>query len=323
KTLEISPFIALTGIILSLILAFPLTLIGFSGKEPNGTAVALLSIGEAAAYLIIIAQLNKKIVYDEEGFTRTTLFGRKKRYLYNDITGIDEDGLKLWFGSERVNVGIDYEGRSEFKKYLKKRWRTEHNGAAIPKVKKADFFRGNLKNPGKMTARYVALLIFAVTVIPLCYTISRNDFTPEDLEYKDIRVVSYTEKDGDLILTGENGKTYSIEEYRTYTYNTDAMLITLSHKPTVRAGIYTYANDGDPIRVIVELSTRDGSVYADIDISNKRETDDGRSAMIFSYLAAALSAAYVICSVTVARGMDRLHPELVRIFFREWELNKK
>ena len=81
--------LAIVGVICSAAFLIPTFICAFS-DESKETAPVFLVLSMLCASLIV-AYINCRIYYDEEGFTAKNFFGIKRRFSYDQITGIKEN----------------------------------------------------------------------------------------------------------------------------------------------------------------------------------------------------------------------------------------
>ncbi|MBQ7161766.1 MAG: hypothetical protein IJR90_08670 [Clostridia bacterium] len=316
-----SPYFSLLGIVVSLPAALPLLFTGISGKEIDTSLLVTVIVILACAFLPVAASLNKRIDYDAEGFTRTGIFGRKERYEYDGITSCDESGgcFTLRFGSRSVKAGPAYRGSAEFRKYVKKAYRSTHDGRAIPKKSKADAVyspKRELKPNYKAYAAVYALL----TVCIILFAVSGRPYEKDDLKYMDIKVEKYEIKGDDLYITARGVvQPFVLCDYEKYSYNTtDSMLMTLSRKDQrMRVGYAVYTENGkDKEADIYELSSPDGSVYADLTLTNQIRRNQESRSLGFLAAAAAVCTLHLICALIVSKHRDKLPEWLAELIYR-------
>ena len=118
----------------------------------------------------IIAFINCRISYDEDGFVARNFFGAKRRFTYDQLTAIKENMREayLYNGERKVLIDELSVGGRDFITYAKKRYRTIHNGQALPKIKKSkrDIFNGNVEDAAGFIFAYIlmSVLILAIAI---------------------------------------------------------------------------------------------------------------------------------------------------------------
>lgn len=105
---------------------------------------------------MIIVWLNKRIDFDEEGFTYRSFWRIKKRYTYEQITSYWGDGSYSFFvRDKKIKVDMIMCNSREFFEFANKKYKLIHGSLAIPKGKKKDIFNNNLNNPSEFIAVFV------------------------------------------------------------------------------------------------------------------------------------------------------------------------
>lgn len=133
--------VGIVGILffLGMIIAMAITL----EREEALVAAAVLGAFSLVGVVLIVAWLNCKIFYDEDGFTVKSFWGTKKRYCYQDVTGIKgleevNNGLPrdicLYVGKKKVKIDGASVGREAFIAFVQEQYRLCHNGAELPNV---------------------------------------------------------------------------------------------------------------------------------------------------------------------------------------------
>ena len=91
--------------------------------------VSLCCIGFALlGNVLILAYVNCRIAYDEEGFTVKGFLGTTRRYAYQDITKIyrTSSDVKLYANDRKITVDLYASGATVFIKYVTKKWDELH-----------------------------------------------------------------------------------------------------------------------------------------------------------------------------------------------------
>lgn len=86
----------------------------------------LIFLLSAIGVAIMIAYINCRITYDEEGFVSKTFWGRKRAFTYEQVTAVKEDShLKIiYLGEKRIMIDGFAIGGPEFIELVKKRCQT-------------------------------------------------------------------------------------------------------------------------------------------------------------------------------------------------------
>lgn len=123
----------------------------------EATVVVLLFLG--------LDYINHAVKYSETGFETINIFGKKKEYRYDDITGITRMGnaIILYCGKSKIKIELYfYSGGDEFVAYVEQKYLSCKN-KQIPEVKRKDPMNGNLSDP--WLAFILNCLFFAAGII--------------------------------------------------------------------------------------------------------------------------------------------------------------
>ena len=322
------PVLSLISAVLSALTAVPLFFIGISSEKPYTPLAIILIALNALSVLLGIARANVRITYDEQKVTRAGILGRKKEYLNSDIACcVDSNGrFAVWFGREKINAKMIYCGRAEFRKYIKKVYRTAHGGAPIPALKTAkdSIFKDNIETPLEFVVVYS--LVYAFILIGFLVALfAARPFTENDMTRVTAMISEVTVEGDDLLIrTDKDSVPFSVKEYADYSYNTEAMVSALRPKETVSIRYHAY-NEGDEkeSREVLELKTPDGRVYVDLELSAQRRKEETGPPLLCMFSFVAIWTLYVVLSVIVGRNADRLPPAVTRLFFKKSYIRAK
>ena len=86
-------------------------------------------------FILIIACVNCRIEYDDDGFLSRNFFGKESRYTYEQVTGIKESmgDIRLYMGDKKIVIDGAYSGRADFVNFVQAKYRAAHEGRSIPK----------------------------------------------------------------------------------------------------------------------------------------------------------------------------------------------
>ena len=127
-------FFIIFGLICSTVFLIPTIITAFL-DEPIWIPILFLALSILGA-VFIVAYVNCRITYDENEFTAKGFWGVRRTYTYDQVTAIREKlhEVYLYVGKRRILIDAYAIGGKEFVAHVKKRYRTLHNGAAIPKI---------------------------------------------------------------------------------------------------------------------------------------------------------------------------------------------
>ncbi len=280
--------------------------------------VFILLLFSLLGLVLVIAQLNCRIVYDDNSFTHTSFFGIKRKYSYEQVTAIKEDlhDDYVYIGKRKIMVDwLAYNGHW-FVATVKKKYRTIHNGKAIPKVEsKGDIFKGHVMEAGGFVFVYAMLAALSVGFVIF---MSVQVYSPESED----TTVCYTTAfsscefiEDAWVLTSADREVYKISFYGE-NFNIDRINELCDGVTTV--DVYCLDGDSDdssyyPVRA---LFCGDEVVFG-FDESNRAFQKSSLPVLIVFSLIALLVLAFIVMSIIVGRNPQKFSPKVVGIFFRD------
>ena len=166
----------------------------------------LFAIISLAGIICIIAYLNYKIEFDANTFTYRSWFGRKHTLRYDDLTamGKHEKDVTFYAGKIAIKVYEQAINTEKFIKFAKNHYTLNHNGSAMPKIKKKDLFNNHVEQPEGIiiVLSFILLMLFSLTIAV------GIDSAPKKItafEEKIVIVESYELDNNHIILFDKNG----------------------------------------------------------------------------------------------------------------------
>lgn len=268
--------------------------------------------------ILIIAQLNCRIVYDDKGFTHTSFFGIKREYSYDQVTAIKENLNEdyVYVGKRRILVDGLAHGGYEFIGIVIKKYRSIHNGQVIPKVdNKRDIFKGHILDAGAFLFVYVMLAVFSVGIVIF---VSVQVYSPESEDTTVCRTTAFSSCEfieDAWVLTSADRDVYKISFYGE-NFNIDRIKELCDGVTMV--DVYCLDGDSDegtfyPVRA---LFYGDKAVLS-FDESNRAFQKDSLPLLIVISLIAVLVLSFIAMSVIVGRNPQKFSPKVVGIFFKD------
>ena len=292
------------------------------------TAFSAESVWISAAFLLlamlsaslIVAYLNCRIDYDEDGFTAKNFFGLKRRFSYDQITAIKYHmhNTAFYLGKRKIVI-YDYAvGRFEFHLFVKKKYRRIYKKAIPEKVNK-DIFSGNLHSPLGFVLLDIVIGILGIgfLISIVCWVHFSQPDSPNNTTERQVVFQTCQKKGGDWILKATDGKIYKIEDAYT---SLDAESI--SSLCDGRTLLTTYSNEVSRSRhnrqfyYSVEAIVRDGEYVLTFDQTHQFFKQGAVPLILLlltlNLMLAASFAGYVI----VGRNPTKYSKKVVRFFFR-------
>lgn len=158
---KMSPAMLIIGIVCTALFLIPgLILPLATGSWETWPFLIFAAMGAS----LIIAYINCRIWYNEDGFTARFFLGYRKTFSYAEIESLNKSpqNEKLKVRGCTVRVGELPVGKREFLAFARKQYRIAHGGKAIPAAPKPkwDIFNGHVENPGEFLAVYIILCLF-------------------------------------------------------------------------------------------------------------------------------------------------------------------
>lgn len=144
---SLNGMLLLVGCIVGSILSVPITL--FTPQNMQNGVWWIFELAVLVCLAMLLAYCNDTIRYDAAGFEASTLFGRKRRYSYGQISAFYRSlgDVILHCEGKRIRLDAMAENRDTFLDYADKAHRRE-TGKNIPFLKPThDPMNGNIENP--------------------------------------------------------------------------------------------------------------------------------------------------------------------------------
>ncbi|MBQ9151351.1 MAG: hypothetical protein IJX72_03800, partial [Clostridia bacterium] len=157
--------------------------------------------------VLSLAHLNCRITYDENGFTHKNIFGIKRTYTYDEITGLKEGNHEdlIYMGHHFAVIDEFAMGCTEFLLMAKKRYHVLSGGKMIPRIKKKkDIFNGHVTDGGGLIVVYILVGVLALGL--LGFVTAYVYFIPPTNENTELRETVFTacEREGDTLILISN-----------------------------------------------------------------------------------------------------------------------
>lgn len=167
--------------------------------------------------VMMIAFVNCRIFYDDEGFVVKNFWGIRKRFAYNQVSSISKnmESICLYVEKRKVNINEFMVGGEEFTEFVRKKYRILHNGKASIKVnRKKDIFNDNVLCPKETI--FVIITFFLVIVIMMIAVVWEGFVEQSDInntigQSAVFESCNMSEKGKECVLKSTDGKIYIIE----------------------------------------------------------------------------------------------------------------
>ena len=322
----LSPFIAIIGIIdcaFFLIAAFCSL---YSGEDTWVSVVFVIFALLGGA--IIAAYLNCRIYYNDDGFVAKNFFGIKRRFTYDEVTGIKINNYEafLYMGNRKVMVDSLSDGDDWFLIFVEKKYKKLHGGKRLPELKKAadirkherwDLFRGNIIEGGYFVFLYFLMTLIIGGTLALCaYKFYFAPPSVENCKEAQTAFVSYGARNNDLIVVADDGRTYTISLAKG---NLDAKRISsLCTDKTPVSVYYTEGKDDQTNKAIYYINAiAAGDTYLlTFEETYAWYTDEMEPLIYIIGFFLALWFVFVAMSIIIGRHPEKFSPWIVNKLFK-------
>lgn len=311
-------FFAIFGAIASAIFLIP-TVITVFLDEPLWVPILFLMLSSLGA-IFIIAFVNCRISYDQDGFIHKSFFGIKRKFTYEQVTAIKENTHEtfLYVGRRRLMVDELSIGGYYFIALVKKKYRTIHNGKSLPKIYKTkhDIFNGHIQDTGVFLAFYVLGGAFAVAFLIFVAYYTYAPSTPNNTIEESIIFVSYEQSEEEIILTSSDNQIYKIR-FIDEQFNANG-IPTLCDGTTV---VTIYSTEVTPkyeeSYYSIKAIKYNDNYFLSFDETNRLYRQEYVLLVIIVAVMCLAWGAFVIFSIIVGRNPKRFSKRVIRWFFKD------
>ena len=315
-------FFAILGTISSSVFLVPAIITAFSDGDV-WVPVCFLAFSLLGATLII-AFMNCRIYYDDDGFVAKTFFGIKRRVSYDQVTAIKENMHEtyIYVGKRRVMVDEFSIGGKDFINLVKKKYRTFNNGQSLPKITKTkhDIFNGHVKD---VTGVYVAYVLATVLFVGFVIFSFYDVFIPKNEDNtieQTVTFISCDVKEDEVILTSANGNIYKIQ-YAAEQININGIKSICNGKSKVTTYSKEVTPDDEEDFYSIKAIKYNDSYLFSFEEENKLYRQEGLLLINLSLFMLILWVANVVVSVIVGRNPNKFSKRVVKLFFKDGYIN--
>ena len=315
-------FFAILGTISSSVFLVPAIITAFSDGDV-WVPVCFLAFSLLGATLII-AFMNCRISYDDNGFVAKTFFGIKRRVSYDQVTAIKENMHEtyIYVGKRRVMVDEFSIGGKDFINLVKKKYKTFNNGQSLPKITKTknDIFNGHVKD---VTGVYVAYVLATVLFVGFVIFSFYDVFIPKNEDNtieQTVTFISCDVKEDEVILTSANGNIYKIQ-YAAEQININGIKSICNGKSKVTTYSKEVTPDDEEDFYSIKAIKYNDSYLFSFEEENKLYRQEGLLLINLSLFMLILWVANVVVSVIVGRNPNKFSKRVVKFFFKDGYIN--
>ena len=312
-------FLAVVGLITStffLVLSF---ISAYSGKA-YGASVGFFCFSLLGA-AFVIAFVNCRISYDQDGFVAKNFFGIKRKYTYDQVTAIEEKwgDEYVYMGKRRVLVAELSVGGNNFINLVKKKYRAIHNGEFIPKIqnKKRDIFNGNVKDA---PAFIIAYAIFGVAILALsAFLVWDFYLTPRTLDdtvEQQVIFETWEAYDKDIVLTSYDGRIYKINN-ADESFGAERLNVICDGKTVVTTYADEYTTDDGVVYYSLAAILNGDTYILSVDEINSMHRQAVFPVMLIAIAMVIVWAALFMATIVVGRDPKKYGKKIVGLFFQK------
>ncbi len=313
---KLFPVVGAIGTAFSLVSGF---ITSFS-DEPIWVPVVFF-VFSLLAIALIIAYVNCRISYDENGFIAKNFFGRKKQATYSEITGIQKNMHEtyIYIGKQRIMVDEFAIGGDDFIAFAKNKYKTLHNGQNIPKVQKTknDIFNGNINDASAILAVFILIAVFLIGFLAfITWHTFFDPCTEENTIQQSVRFVAFEKGTEDLILTAEDGQIYKIR-FADEKINTQGISAICNGETLVTVYAEEFKDENDAPFYSLKAIVHKDAYLLHFDETNRLHSQGFFPIFLFALGMCILWAVYILLSVIIGRNPQKFSKKVVRLFFRD------
>lgn len=312
-------FIVILGLITSTIFLIPTLITAFSDGPIWGPIVCF--VFSFLGLYLIIAFINCRVSYDEEGFTVKNFWGIKRKYTYDQVTAIKENMHEdyIYIGKRKVMIDEFSVGGIEFIAYVRKRYRTIHNGQALPKIHKTkhDIFNGNVEDVSGFVFVYImfSVLIVAFAIFLVWYIY----FTPNTAANTVEQQVSFTShivEGNEIVLTSSDNKLYKIR-FIGDGFDSDEIKSICDGKTVITIYSKEITPDDEDDYYSIKAILNEGAYLLSFDETNRWHQEEYWPLLFFPVIFAIVWGAYIAGSIIVGRNPKKFSKKVIKLFFKD------
>ena len=315
-------FFAILGAISFSVFLVPAIITAFS-DEDVWVPVCFLAFSLLGATLII-AFMNCRISYDDDGFVAKTFLGIKRKVSYDQVTAIEENVHEtcVYVGKIRVLVYEFSVGGKDFINLVEKKYKTLHNGQSLPKITKTkkDIFNGHVKD---VTGFYVAYGLVSVILVgfivflvcDICIPKNANNTVEQTVTF-----ISCDVKEDEVILTSADDNIYKIS-YAAEQINIQEIKSICNGKSKVT----TYSkevtpDDEEDFYSIKAIKYNDSYLLSFEEESQLYRQESWPILALFLFMLL-IWIAIIATSIVVGRNPRKFSKKVVKMFFKDGYIN--
>ena len=313
-------FFLLLGLIASVLFLVP-AVITVSLDESLWIVSMVFLMFSLLSASLMVAFINCRVSYDDEGFIAKNFFGIKRRFTYDQVTGIREGMHEdhIYVGTRKVTIDAFSVGGKEFLDHVKKKYRTIHDGRALPKIHKAkyDIFNGNVHDTTGFVVVFVmiSVLIIALEVFfvwQVYFSASSADNTVE----RQVTFASCVVRDDEIALRSSENQLYKIR-FVGEGFRAEAIEAICDGTTVVTAYSDEVTPDDGEDYFSVKAIRKDGVDLLSFEETNRWYKEEYWPLVIVPVVLAILWGGCIAGTIIVGRNPKKFSKRVVRLFFKD------
>lgn len=316
-------FFALIGLLTATVFLIPTIITAFS-DEPIWVSIVFFAFSLLCTTLII-AFINCRVTYDEDGFVAKNFFGVKRKFTYDQVTGIKENMHEdyIYIGKRKAVIDEFSVGGTEFIAYVRKRYRTMHNGQTLPEIRKTkhDIFNGNVNDVFGFMFAYILISVFIVAfAIFLVWSIYFTPSTIDNTIEQEVIFASCDIKKDEIVLITSDNQLYKIRRMGEG-INTEGIESICDGKTSVTTYSKQVTPDDEEDYYSVKAILREDTYLLSFEETNRWHREEYQLLLLFPVVFAILWGSYIAGSIIVGRNPKKYSKKIVRLFFKDGYVN--
>ncbi len=307
---------------ISSVLFLTVTVITYLKKEPLWVNLIFI-FAALLGIVLIMAFVNYRITYDEDGFVYRNFWGIKREFTYSQVTGIKEDLSEccVYIGKRKVTVECLSTGGIMFAAIIKKKYSDFHGGQKIPEVKpKHDIFNGHVKDAAGFWAANIIVTAFLVGFLVFFTYEIYSPTTESDAVEHSVTFTSYEEADEEIVLTTADKKIFKIK-FPDEQFNGEKIKEVCNGEITVT----TYSkevdsSDNEDYFSLKAIKYNDNYILSFAETDRLR-TEEYSPGIIFLMGMLIVWWIYIILAIIVGRNPQKFSKKVVSMFFKDGYIN--
>ena len=276
--------------------------------------------------ILIIAFLNCRISYDEEGFVTKNFFGIKRKYTYSQVTSIRETPQQKYIdvGKRSVELDIICVGTDEFIAVVEQKYSLLHGGQSIPQREKAkyDLFDGNVVNAEQKLGMYICIgiMLIVAVVAAVVYTFFSPKTADNTIKHT-VCFISCDVREDEVVLTSVDGQIYAIR-FIDEQFDAQKFAALCDGKTLVTTYSIEITPDDREDYYAIKAIEHNGTYLLTFEETNRFHTQEYWPLIAFAAGLCLLWLAYIAGAVKVGRNPQRYSKRVRKFFFNDGEINK-